>query len=316
MASTMSKEEIIKGINRFSDWEWGYNLSGVVRRPNNLEHEALQKLKVNHIFTGIRSILRSSDEEKPLSGLRVLDVGCGEGLFSITARQLGAQFVLGLEPRKEKLEQARFICRALGVDQLEFEQMSVWDITEDIGEFDITLFIGVLYHLDRPFEALCKLAKVTKDIMVVDTELMPLHYPLLAIKEEKPHILYNTVDSGLTYVPTEKAVYLMLKYGGFKEPIRLVARGRQWRANSYTAHYISGHRAAFIARTSSDAIEPRLWPTGILHPPNRVHSAVFHAIIKPHFLFSSVSNDFMKVRRKISESIHRVWGRNFWRRFI
>ncbi len=310
MASAMSKEEIIEGINCFNDWEWGYNLGGVLVRPHNLKHEALQKLKVDYVFDGIRSILGSSDEEeKPLSGLRILDVGCGEGIFSIAAKQLGAQYVLGLEPRKEKVEQARFISGALGLEQIEFKPMNIWDITEDIGQFDITLFIGVLYQLDRPFEALCRLAEVTKDIIVVDTELIPLDYPLLTMKEVNPLIPYNTVDSGLTYIPTEQAVYRMLKYGGFKDPIKLVARGRQWRANSYTTHYVNGHRAAFIARRSFDAVESRLWPKGILHPPNRVHSALFHRIITPGFLLSSVSNDLMKVKHKISESIHRAFSK-------
>ena len=119
-------------------------------------------------------------------GSKVLDVGCGEGIFSIAARQLGAEYVLGIEPRSEKVEQAKFICRAQQIDSVEFKQMRVMEINEQIGQFDIVLFIGVLYCMERPFEAIGKLSEVTKDILLIDTELIPIDYPILAAKESFP----------------------------------------------------------------------------------------------------------------------------------
>ena len=49
-----SEDEITAEIKRFDDWEWGYNLGGIVQNPNNPKHEVLQKLKVSHLFNGIR----------------------------------------------------------------------------------------------------------------------------------------------------------------------------------------------------------------------------------------------------------------------
>lgn len=291
----MSKDEITAEIKRFDDWEWGYNLDGIIQKPNNPKHEALQKLKLNHLFNGLRSILdMPDDEEKPLKGLKVLDVGCGEGIFSIAARQLGAEYVLGIEPRAEKVEQAKFICRAQQIDSVEFKQMKVMEINEQMGQFDIVLFIGVLYVMERPFEAIGKLSEVTKDILLIDTELIPIDYPILALKESLPNIAYNTFDSGLTFTPSSDAVSFMLKYTGFKEPKKLIAKDKNWKANSYTRHYLTGHRGAFIARKSLEAPQNRLWPKGALHPPNRVHSALFRAIIKPRFFISSIGNEIRK----------------------
>lgn len=292
----MIKDDIAEEIKRFDDWEWGYNLGGIHQKPNNPKHEALQKLKVNHLFNGIRSILGKPDDEKqPLKGLKVLDVGCGEGIFSIVARQLGADYVLGLEPRKEKVEQARFICRAQQIDSVEFREMRVLEIDKQIGQFDIVLFIGVLYVMEKPFEAIGKLSEVTKDLLLIDTELIPIDYPVLAAKESFPNVAYNTFDSGLTFTPSNNAVSLMLKYNGFKEPKKLVAKGKSWNANSYTRHYITGHRGAFIARKSNEATINRLWPKGALHPPNRVHSALFRTVIKPSFFVSSIGNEIRKL---------------------
>ena len=292
----MIKDEIKEEIKRFDDWEWGYNLDGIIQRPNNLKHEALQKLKLNHLFDGIRSTLGVPDsKEKPLKGLRVLDVGCGEGIFSIAARQLGADYVLGLEPRQEKVEQAKFICRAQNIDSVEFKQMRVMEITKQIGEFDIVLFIGVLYMMEKPFDAICKLSEVTKDLLLIDTELIPIDYPILAVKESLPNVAYNTFDSGLTFTPSLDAICLMLRYGGFEDPKKIFTKGKNWNANSYTRHYLTGHRGTFISRKSNKTITNRLWPKGALHPPNRVHSALFRSIIKPSFWVSSIGNEINKL---------------------
>lgn len=298
--TSMNKEEIIAGIQNFNDWEWGYNLGGIIQKPNNPKHVTLQKLKTNHLFNGLRSILKMDNkEEKPLKGLRVLDVGCGEGVFSIAARQLGAEYVLGLEPRLEKVDQARFICRAQQIDCVEFKQLRVMEINKQIGQFDIVLFIGVLYVMEKPFEAISKLSEVTKDILVIDTELIPIDYPILAAKESFPNVAYNTFDSGLTFTPSPNSVSLMLKYNGFKEPIKLLAKGKEWKNNSYTRHYLTGHRGSFVARKSSQTPSNRLWPKGALHPPNRVHSALFRTIIKPSFIISSIGNEIRKSISKI-----------------
>ena len=298
--TSLNKEEIRAGIQNFNDWEWGYNLGGIIQKPNNPKHVTLQKLKTDHLFNGLRSILGiDNKEEKPLKGLRVLDVGCGEGVFSITARQLGAEYVMGLEPRKEKVDQAKFICRAQEIDSVEFKQMRVMEINKEIGQFDVVLFIGVLYVMEKPFEAINKLSEVTKDILLIDTELIPIDYPILAAKESFPNLAYNTFDSGLTFTPSSSSVSLMLKYNGFKEPTKLQAKGKEWRDNSYTRHYLTGHRGTFVARKSSQAPSNRLWPKGALHPPNRVHSALFKTIIKPSFIISSIGNEIRKFIYKV-----------------
>ena len=50
---------------------------------------------------------------------------------------------------------------------------------------------------------------------------------------------------------------------------------------------------------SSQTPSNRLWPKGALHPPNRVHSALFRTIIKPSFIISSIGNEIRKSISKI-----------------
>lgn len=296
----MNNNEIIEGIKKFDDWEWEYKLGDITKKPDNSRHEILQKLKIEHIMNGIRANLGiSHNETKPLKGLRVLDVGSGEGVFSVAAKEYGADYVLGLEPREEKIEQAEFICRAKQLQSIEFKKMRIMEIDKKLGEFDVVFFIGVLYVMEKPFEAINKLSEVAKNILLIDTELVPVDYPILAAKESLPHLAYNTFDSGLTFTPSAQAVSIMLKYSGFDEPKILKPVNKKWKENTYTRHYITGHRGTFVTNKSSKQVKNRLWPKGALHPPNRVHSALFKSVIKPSFYFVSFGNEIRMIFSKI-----------------
>ena len=45
---------------------------------------------------------------------------------------------------------------------------------DTIGAFDVTFFLGVLYHLQEPFEALKRLYAVTGELAVIETLVMIL----------------------------------------------------------------------------------------------------------------------------------------------
>lgn len=108
-----------------------------------------------------------------LKGKTVLDVGAWDGYFSFAAERLGASRVVALDTYawqkpggKDGFEYAR---RALGsnVEDLEVE---VLDISpETVGQFDVVLFLGVLYHMRHPLLSLERVASVTRELLVVET---------------------------------------------------------------------------------------------------------------------------------------------------
>ena len=62
--------------------------------------------------------------------------------------------MIGIDSDPRYLAQARLATRALGFDDVEFRQLSVYDVGA-IGErFDLVIFMGVLYHLRHPLLAL------------------------------------------------------------------------------------------------------------------------------------------------------------------
>lgn len=143
----------------------------------DLGHNVITKGVVN-------TILRLPRYQLPenLSGLRVLDIGANNGFFSIEAIKRGAKVVAidkwrddGAAPRA----QFDLACKATGAS-VETHDLDVYDLSPDkLGVFDITFFLGVLYHLKHPILALEKVACVTKGTMILETHIdaLDLDYP-------------------------------------------------------------------------------------------------------------------------------------------
>ncbi len=88
-----------------------------------------------------------------LAGKTVLDIGCNAGFYSMEMKRRGADRVLGVDFDADYLAQARFAAEVEGLD-IEFRQLSVYDVATLRERFDIVFFIGVFYHLRHPLLAL------------------------------------------------------------------------------------------------------------------------------------------------------------------
>ena len=88
-----------------------------------------------------------------LTGKTVLDIGCNGGFYAIEMKRRGAERVLAIDFDERYLVQARFAAERCGQD-IEFRQLSVYDVGALGERFDVVLFMGVLYHLRHPLLAL------------------------------------------------------------------------------------------------------------------------------------------------------------------
>lgn len=115
-----------------------------------------------------------------LAGKRVLDIGTWDGYYAFEAEKRGAEVVAidNLERMQKPDEQGVAwqlnkgfeSAREILNSKVEFRNMDVYDVSPDnVGLFDITLFLGVLYHLKYPLLALEKVARITKDLMILET---------------------------------------------------------------------------------------------------------------------------------------------------
>jgi tRNA (mo5U34)-methyltransferase len=88
-----------------------------------------------------------------LRGMTVLDVGCNAGFYSQEMKRRGADYVLAIDSDPRYLAQARLAAEVAELD-IEFRQMSVYELPRLQQRFDLVLFLGVLYHLRHPLLAL------------------------------------------------------------------------------------------------------------------------------------------------------------------
>jgi tRNA (mo5U34)-methyltransferase len=107
------------------------------------------------------------------SGKTVLDVGCNAGFYAIETKRRGAERVLGIDSQSNLIRQAIFVRTVLGLD-IEYRRMSVYDLDpHDLGQFDVTLALGLIYHCKHLVLALEKLFTITRELLVLETAIYP-----------------------------------------------------------------------------------------------------------------------------------------------
>jgi tRNA (mo5U34)-methyltransferase len=106
-----------------------------------------------------------------LDGLRVLDVGARDGFFSFECERRGADVVAidSMPP-----DQTGFpIAKELVGSRVELQQRNVYELSpQEFGHFDLILFLGVLYHLRDPMLALDRIWSVSRDRLIVETQMI------------------------------------------------------------------------------------------------------------------------------------------------
>jgi tRNA (mo5U34)-methyltransferase len=106
-----------------------------------------------------------------LTGWSALDIGCNAGFYSFELAARGAR-VTGLEVDGHYLAQARWAADRFG-HEIDFRQGSVYHLASAREQWDLVLFMGVLYHLRHPLLALDAVARVVRRLLVLQTLTMP-----------------------------------------------------------------------------------------------------------------------------------------------
>lgn len=166
-----------------------------------------------------------------LKGKKVLDVGAWDGFFSFECERRGAEvlaidtvmwkegptFDVGRNKEvyhtgKKGFDFAKKILKS----KVESKKIEVVDISkETVGEFDVVLCLGIMYHMEEPFRMIKAMADVTKDLLILEThiDLTEIERPVLAFYPGKE---VNN-DPGTWFGPNPLCVEAMLKAAGFKE---------------------------------------------------------------------------------------------------
>jgi tRNA (mo5U34)-methyltransferase len=112
-----------------------------------------------------------------LEGRSVLDIGAWNGGFSFEAMRRGAARVLAVDlltwinPTLRGFEKFLYVRKDKNL-AVDYKFLDVRDINRDnVGRFDVVLFLGVFYHLREPISILDRLADIATEDLIVETYL-------------------------------------------------------------------------------------------------------------------------------------------------
>lgn len=92
--------------------------------------------------------------------IRILDAGCGTGVGTEYLVHLNPQAsVVGIDLSAGALKVAQERCRRSGADRVEFHHLSLYDVDQIEGQFDLINCVGVLHHLPDPIRGIQSIAK-------------------------------------------------------------------------------------------------------------------------------------------------------------
>jgi SAM-dependent methyltransferase len=172
---------------------------------------------------------------RPLSELRVLDLGALEGQFAIEFALQGAEAV-AIEGREANAAKARVAAELLGLERLEVRVEDVRELSaERHGTFDVVLCLGLLYHLnaDDLFPFIDRLAEVCGSLLILDTHvgLSPrevhrhdgheyrgvtfIEHSPRASAGQRERSLWASLDNVTSFWPTRPSLLNALQSAGF-----------------------------------------------------------------------------------------------------
>lgn len=136
--------ETERRIDELGPWFHNLRIEGIETAPDHFlgDYPAFKWKHFRHVVPD------------DLEGRSVLDIGCNAGFYSLQMKERNAGRVVAIDSDPRYLEQARFAAGKAGHGDIEFRQMSVYDVGSLGSRFDLVIFMGVLYHLRHPLLAL------------------------------------------------------------------------------------------------------------------------------------------------------------------
>jgi len=155
-----------------------------------------------------------------LRGWSVLDIGAWHGFFSFECERRGADRVLAIDSYAwDRFGMEGFLdARARFGSKVEYRRLDVHALdVNDVGQFDLVLCLGLVYHLSNPLRAFERIARVTQRLLICETHvLLPFvheRYPLIPFfpgDEQATQARYE-----LCAMPTLECLKQMLQFVGF-----------------------------------------------------------------------------------------------------
>ena len=146
---------------------------------------------VEHIC---KNFNKNPDVEKPLSGVKILDVGCGGGLLSEALHEKGAT-VVGIDPLEGNINVAQHHAVEMGYG-VDYRTASAADMLKHHEQFDVIVAMEVIEHVENQKGFIYNLAHLTKDGGLIFTSTINRTLPSLLFAKFAAEYVLNLLPKG------------------------------------------------------------------------------------------------------------------------
>jgi len=156
---------------RSRPWFYEFELPDGTRTTCTLP-EGVEKIHTTRLEMMNRALDASVGRD--CSALTAVDLACHQGWFALHLARRQFKSILAVDARPEHLADAQLMADVAGVRTLKPLQLDLEEArAEQIGVHDVTLMLGLLYHLENPVRALRLARAVTRRTLLVESQVVP-----------------------------------------------------------------------------------------------------------------------------------------------
>lgn len=208
----MDLQELRQKVESFERWHYQIDLgNGVVTPVGGTKSVNQTNQRRRIFFDRLLSVTNST-----LEGMRILDLGCNAGYWSLQAIEAGADFVFGIDGRQMHVDQANLVFEAKGVDRSRYQFEVGNFFNYPLGSFDLVLCLGVLYHISSPVELFNVMAATGAELLVIDTRVSQLKGNVFVLYTERLDSYRNAVEEEVVAYPTRGAISMLAARHGYR----------------------------------------------------------------------------------------------------
>jgi len=169
----MSDHRITELVNKALAKDWFYSFA----LPGGARTSTYHQGKLDAIHDTRWSMLESHLQlvfAGDYGHLKAVDLASHQGYFTVKTGQMGFAQVLGIEARQSHVDDSRLIADIYGLEQVQFQQADIFDLdARQLGQFDLVMMLGLLYHLEDPVGALRLCHALCKGVCLIETQIVP-----------------------------------------------------------------------------------------------------------------------------------------------
>lgn len=224
----MTVAEVAAEVERLRPWFYPWNLGNGILTPFTLPAHVAPIFETRKVM--MAGVIEHHFANR-INTITSVDIGCHEGYYSVALAQMGVKSILGIDAREDNLKRARFIAQILQLP-IEYQAGTLESLTTT-RRFDLTLCLGLLYHVENPVLCIRNLASITNELCLIETQVVDEvegiaetgardwrqpYRGILALIDESHEIAGGNRESGISSIaayPSPNALTFMLRSAGF-----------------------------------------------------------------------------------------------------